>query len=81
MPRIPNLFRSASLTRKLAMMLVGSSILTAAVVGIQTGWGQIDTTDPTVPEAPQQAAKPAVADGAAPPLRRAMGSGWSEFRA
>ena len=35
MPRNPGLFRSASLTQKLTMMLVGSSILTAAVVGIQ----------------------------------------------
>ncbi|MFQ5565200.1 MAG: cache and HAMP domain-containing protein, partial [Paracoccaceae bacterium] len=37
MSRILDLFRSTSLTRKLAAMLVGSSALTAAVVGIQTG--------------------------------------------
>ncbi|MCH8952744.1 MAG: HAMP domain-containing protein [Proteobacteria bacterium] len=36
MPRISNPFHSASLTQKLTMMLVGSSILTAMVVGLQT---------------------------------------------
>jgi methyl-accepting chemotaxis protein len=36
MHRILNMFRSVSLTGKLTMMLVGSSILTAAVVGVQT---------------------------------------------